>query len=254
MNQESLILTEKAGGIAWIILNRPSAMNSLTLAMMAEIKRAIIAADKDQDVGVIVITGIGRAFCTGLDLKALGDIDFKGGRIEPEYDDIGNDLINAIQSASKIVIAMVNGFCFAGGLEIMLSFDLIVAADNVIFGDTHAKFGLRPSFGLSQRLTRLVGLNKAKEWSFTAQHFTAQEAKEAGLVNIVVPADKLREEVTTLAEKILKNSLETVAAIKSLYNQGWQTTLNEGLEIEAKSYFEINDTNDRLKDFIEKQG
>lgn len=250
MSEEKLILSEKADGIAWITLNRPKSMNSLTPAMMDEWKDAIIAADKDKDVGVIVVRGTGRAFCTGLDLKSLGNIKFKGGAVGPEYDDYGNGVINAIINASKPVIAMVNGFCFTGGLEILLAFDLIVAADNTVFGDTHAKFGLRPSFGMSQRLTRLVGLNKAKELSFTARNFTAQEAKEAGLVNIVAPADKLQEETISLAKSILKNSLQAITALKTMYNQGWQTTLKEGLEIEAKSYFEIDDTNERLKDFL----
>ncbi len=250
MTQEKLVLSEKVDGIAWITLNRPKSMNSLTPAMMHEIRDEIIAAGKDNEVGVIVVTGTGRAFCTGLDLKSLGNIEFKGGAVGPEYDDYGNGLINAIQSSSKVVIAMLNGFCFTGGLEILLSFDLIVAAENAILGDTHAKFGIRPSFGMSQRLPRLVGFNKAKEWSFTARNITAQEAKEAGLINIVVPADKLREEVTLLAGKILKNSPEALKAIKHLYNQGWQMTLKEGLEMEAKTSFEINDTNDRLKDFL----
>lgn len=248
--EEKLVISEKNKGIAWITLNRPQSMNSLTPAMMYEIRDAIIAADNDKEVGVIVVTGTGRAFCTGLDLKSLGNIKFKGGAVGPEYDDYGNGLINAIQAASKVVIAMVNGFCFTGGLEILLSFDLIVATENAIFGDTHAKFGLRPSFGLSQRLSRLVGLNKAKEFSLTSRNFTAQEAKEAGLINSVVSADKLREEVESLANSILKNSPEAIAAIKILYNQGWQTTLKEGLDIEAMTSFDINDTNERLKNFF----
>ncbi|MCX5779886.1 MAG: enoyl-CoA hydratase/isomerase family protein [Firmicutes bacterium] len=252
MTNENLILSDKADGIAWITLNRPDSMNALTPLMLTQLNDALVAAREDEEVGVIVVTGSGRAFCAGLDLKALGKTEFSGGEVEPKYIIYGLRVIDTIIELPKVVIAMVNGFCFTGGLEILLAFDLIVAAEEAYFGDTHARWGIRPSWGMSQRLPRIVGINKAKELSFTARKFTAQEAREMGMVNRVVAADKLKQEVTALAEDILANSLDAVAAIKNLYNRGLATTLKEGLDIEANSHFQIADTNQRLKDFMRK--
>lgn len=251
MTVENLVIKEKATGVAWITMNRPEALNALTPDMMNGVKDAVIEADQDPEVGVIVITGTGRAWCTGLDLKSLGKIQFENGAVGPEIDALGRTFIDAIQSASKVVIAAVNGYVFTGGLELLLSTDIIVASENAEFGDTHCKFGIRPSWGMSQRLPRIIGINRAKYHTFTAKNITAQEARDYGLVSVVVPGDKLREEVESICQAILKNSRETVAACKYMYNNGWQTTLGEGLEeIEYKKTFEINDTNTRLAGFI----
>jgi len=251
MAEEKLVLVEKKDSIAWITMNRPSALNALTIAMMGEVKDAIIEADQDPTIGVIVLTGTGRAWCTGLDLKSLNNIKFSGGAVGAEIDGYGRGFINAVQSASKVVIAMVNGFVFTGGLELLLSTDIIVASEDAQFGDTHCKFGLRPSWGMSQRLPRIIGINRAKYHTFTARNITAQEAKAYGLAQIVVPGDKLREEVEKLCKTVLKNSREAMAANKALYNRGWFTTLREGLEnVEYSQTFDINDTNDRLAGFL----
>ena len=196
-----------------------------------------------------MVTGAGRAYCTGLDLKELDGVDFMGGEVGPTYDNPGNAVIEALRTIPKVVISMVNGLCITGGLETLMGFDLVVASEDAVFGDTHARWGLRPSWGLSQRFPRVVGWMNAKELSFTARFFSAKEAKEMGLVNRVVPADQLRAEVISLASAILKNSLEAVAAIKFLYNQGMPLTLKDALEMEAKTKFVITDTNNRLKSF-----
>ena len=148
---------------------------------------------------------------------------------------------------------MVNGPCITGGLETLLGFDLVVASEEATFGDTHARWGLRPTWGMSQRLPRTVGWMNAKDLSFTARTFTAKEAKEMGLVNWVVPADQLLTEVTSLAKTILKNSRESIAAIKNLYNTGMTMTLQDGLKMEAETKFTITDTNERLKNFVKKK-
>lgn len=251
MSDEKFVLVEKSNGILWITMNRPEALNALTMDMLSGVRDAVLEADKDPEVGVIVITGTGRAWCTGLDLKSLGQIQFKGGAVGSVIDGYGRSFIEAVQSVSKVVIAAVNGFVFTGGLELLLSTDIIVASENAQFGDTHCKFGLRPSWGMSQRLPRIIGINRAKYHTFTAKNITAQEAKEYGLVSLVVPGDQLREEVEKLCQIILKNSREALAANKALYNNGWQTTLREGLEnVEYRQTFEINDTNERLAGFI----
>ncbi len=251
MVKENLVLTETNQGIAWIIMNRPEALNALTLEMIDGVRDAVVAADHDPEVGVIVITGTGRAWCTGLDLKALGQIQFKGGSVGPAIDNCGRALIEAIESASKVVLAMVNGWVFTGGLELLLCTDIIIASEDAQFGDTHCKFGIRPSWGMSQRLPRIIGINRARYHTFTAQNITAHQAREYGLVSAVVPGDQLRAEVEKTAAMIMKNSREAIAANKALYNRGWQTSLREGLEnVEYRQSFDINDTNERLAKFL----
>lgn len=251
MPEQNQVLIETTQGIGWITMNRPEALNALTLEMLDGVREAIVALDQDPEVGVIVVTGTGRAWCTGLDLKALGQIQFKGGAVGPLIDHCGRALIEAIESASKVVIAMVNGWVFTGGLELLLCHDIIIASEEAQFGDTHCKFGIRPSWGMSQRLPRIIGINRARYHTFTAQNISARQALEYGLVSAVVPGDQLRAEVEKTASMIMKNSRQAIAANKALYNRGWQTTLREGLEnVEYRQSFEISDTNARLAKFL----
>ncbi|MEN6463566.1 MAG: enoyl-CoA hydratase/isomerase family protein [Syntrophaceae bacterium] len=247
------ILYGKSEGIAWITFNRPGKMNALCPEMLDEWRDALLAAEKDNEVGVVVVTGSGRAYCSGLDLKALEAEDLKDGAVGPAYDIPGRAVIDTMLNLSKVVIAMVNGVCATGGLETLLAFDLVVASESASFCDSHARWGVRPSWGMSQRLPRTVGLMRARELSFTARFFPASEALQMGLVNRVVPAEKLREETISLAKSILENSLESVAAIKSLYNRGILTTLKEGLRIEEESRFTITDTKLRLGEFLKRK-
>jgi enoyl-CoA hydratase len=250
MSSFTQVIYEKQEGIAWITLNRPDSMNSLTVTMLNEIYKALVLAGKDDDVRVVVVTGAGKAFCAGLDLKSLGATQIEHGAVGPVIDDPARLIINTIKTLPKPVIAMVNGACITGGLELTNYFDLIVASDKAKFGDTHARWGLRPSWGLSQIFPRRIGLLKAKELTFTARLFSADEAERIGLVNKVVPADKLKEEVKNLAKSIMLNSAEAIAAIKSLYNQGMALSEADGLKLEFESQFDISDTNERLKDFL----
>jgi len=251
MKYENLMY-EKDEGIAKITINRPKVMNALSPAVLSEIKAALQEASKDDDVRVVVLTGAGRAYSAGADLLSLEDRKLEGGAIGPILDDPGRDVIDTIQTIPKVVIAMVNGYCLTGALEISLACDLIIASEEAKFGDTHTRWGLRPSWGMSQRLPRTLGLLKAKELSFTAETITAQEAERIGLVNLTVPAEKLEGTVQELARKIMANSLETIAAYKYLYNRGMRDSLEKGLELESKSKFVITDTDERLEKFRKK--
>ena len=246
------LIYEKEGGIARITIDRPDVMNALNPAVLLEIKAAMQEAGKADDVGVVVLTGAGRAFSTGVDLIALGDRRLERGRVGPILDDPARELIDTIQATPKVVIAVVNGYCLTGALEIALACDLIVASEEARFGDTHVRWGFRPSWGMSQRLPYTIGMLKAKELSFTGDMITAREAERIGLVNMVVPAEKLEETVQELAKKIMGNSLEAVAAYKYLYNHSMRDILEKGLELEAKSEFVIGDTEERLKSFRKK--
>ena len=243
------ILYQTAGGVARITMNRPEAMNAITPAMLKELKAAVQAAGKAEEVRVIVLTGAGRAFCAGVDLKALGEVLLTGGKVGDILDIPARKLIDAIRAIPKPVIALVNGFCFTGALEIMLACDLVIASEQAKIGDTHAKWGLRPTWGMSARLPRRVGFLKAKELSFTADAITAQEAERIGLVNLACPVDKLEQALETMVKKIMANSPQSISAYKHLYNTNEAMTLDQSLALEFKSEFQISDTEERLKGF-----
>jgi enoyl-CoA hydratase len=247
------LIMEKGSGVARITLNRPQVMNAFTLAMLGELKTAVETAGQDQEIGVVVITGAGRAFSSGADLASMGDLKLINGRVGQAFDQAANSAIEAIQTVPKVVIAAINGYCLTGALEIALACDLLIASEDAKFSDTHVRWGIRPSWGMSQRLPRRVGWIKAKELSFTADMITASDAERIGLVNKVVPAAKLEESVLEIAGKVLSNSLEAVVAYKYLYNQGMKQTLEEGLELEARTDFIISDTARRIDSFLNKK-
>ena len=152
----------------------------------------------DDAVRVVVLTGEGRAFSSGVDLKALGGRSLEGGSVGDLLDLPARRAIELLTTMPKVVVAKVNGFCFTGALELALACDLVVTADEAKFGDTHAKFGLRPTWGMSQRLIRLVGVARARELSYTARTFTGVEAAEWGLAVRSVPRDELDAAVDEL--------------------------------------------------------
>jgi enoyl-CoA hydratase/carnithine racemase len=243
------ILYQVEGGVCRITMNRPEAMNAITPAMLKELKAAVQAAGKAPEVRVIVLTGAGRAFCAGVDLKALGEVTLTGGKVGDILDIPARELIDAIRSVPKLVVALVNGFCFTGALEIMLACDLVIASEQAKIGDTHAKWGLRPTWGMSARLPRRVGFVKAKELSFTADAITSKEAERIGLINLACPPDKLEEALETVVKKIMANSPQSLEAYKRLYNANETMTLEQSLALEFGSEFQIADTEERLKGF-----
>ncbi|HQJ71151.1 MAG TPA: enoyl-CoA hydratase/isomerase family protein [Spirochaetota bacterium] len=243
------IIYQKKGGVGRITLNRPEAMNAITSYMLSELTIAVGEAGKDADVQVVAITGAGRAFCAGVDLKSLGAKKLERDKVGDILDIPARDLIQAIRTAPKPVVALVNGFCFTGAMELMLACDIVLAAEDAKIGDTHAKWGLRPTWGMTARLPRRVGFLKAKEMSFTAEAVTGREAERIGLINRAVPAERLEETFQELARSIMANSRESVAAYKSLYNTNERMSLDMSLELEFESEFDISDTGERLGQF-----
>lgn len=180
----------------------------------------------------------------------MGDQKLVNGKVGDFLDVPARDLINAIRTVPKVVINLVNGFCFTGALEIMLACDIVIASEDAKIGDTHAKWGLRPTWGMSARLPRRIGYLKAKELSFTAEAITAREAERIGLINLAVPGDKLEEALQDMAGKIMGNSAQSIAAYKQLYNANESMSLDKSLELEFSSDFEITDGLERLSAFI----
>jgi len=243
------IILEKKDGIATITLNRPDALNALDVATLLEIQRVLDDIRNDDAIGVVVITGVGRAFSTGVDLKSIGERKIEEGNVGGEINAAARGVIQTMEEVPKPIIAMINGFCLTGALEIAMGCDMIIASENSRFGDTHVRWGFRPTWGLSQKLPRAVGIMKAKELSFTAEMISAPEAERIGLITKVVTADELESTVRALAESILRNSRDAIAAYKALMNRGFREDLATGLKIEADTSFAINDTEERLKEF-----
>lgn len=248
MSHETIIFTVE-DEVARLTLNRPEVMNAITPEMLVEAEAAIRKAGDDDTARVIVLTGAGKAFCAGVDLKALGDRKIENGKVGDILDIPARALIDAIRAVPKPVIALVNGFCFTGALEIMLACDLVIASDKAKIGDTHARFSLRPTWGMSARLARRVGYLKAKELSFTADAISGSEAERIGLVNISVAPETLEETLQSMVERIKANSADSIAAYKELYNRNESMNLDESLALEFESEFIIPDTEARVAQF-----
>lgn len=243
------ILRQYGNGRAILKLNRPQALNALTPQMLDALSAAIDDAAKEDSVGVIIITGEGRAFSAGVDLKGLGERKLTNGAVGPLLDVPGRRVIRKIETLNKVVIARVNGFCFTGALELALACDLIVVAAEAKLGDTHARYGIRPSWGMSQRLPRRVGALKARELSYTGRTFSGEEALEMGLANFAPPLEHIDQVIDGLCDQILANSRDTVAAYKDLYRATEGMRLDDGLDYESRRDYVIRDTEGRIESF-----
>ena len=218
--------------------------------MLAELKEALEDIANDDTVDVVVLTGSGRAFSAGADIKEMNNVnqDRPTGRGRLHF-----EVNEAIENLDKPVIAAINGYCLTGALETVTACDIIVAAENAVFGDTHARWGLTPGGGMTQRLPRRIGAYKAKEMIFTCETITAREAQQIGLVNKVVATEKLDEAVHELACKILANSQASIRIQKSLINRGLKLDYASGLELEqAESPVQTTDTESRLRSFANR--
>jgi enoyl-CoA hydratase/carnithine racemase len=248
MSAEPSVLVARSGAALTITLNRPEALNAITDEMLGALGDALERAATD-DASVIVLTGAGRAFSAGVDLKALGQRRLDGGKVGDLLDVPARRVTALLTTIPKVVIAKVNGFCFTGALELVLACDLAVAADGAKFGDTHAKFGLRPTWGMSPRLVAAVGVNRARMLSYTARTFTGAEAAEWGLVAQAVPAGELDATVDALVESVAANSPGSLAAYKDLYRESLERGLTDGLTYESVTEYPIADTEERIASF-----
>ncbi len=246
------VVQERRDDVVAISWNRPDAMNALTPAMLTTAGDMVTTAAADTSVRVIVLTGTGRAFSAGVDLKALGSITLRGGSVGDVLDIPARRLIRAIETAPQPVIAQVNGHCFTGALEIALACDLLVMAEEASLGDTHAKWGLRPTWGMSQRLPRRVGWQRARELTYTARTVRGPEALALGLACQVVPAAELDSAVAALCAQIRANSPQAIAASKDLYRATESVNLDDGLAYEAGAEYQIDDSHERLAEFLHR--
>lgn len=231
-----LVLSDISDGVALITLNRPENLNALSSAMSKAIVTAINNATNNDDVRVIVLTANGKAFCAGVDLKELS-VD--GDVLENDA-----DLMASFSNCHKPIIGAINGFAMTGGLELALSCDFLYAAESAKFGDTHAKVGLMPTWGMSQKLPRIIGVQRALELSLSGNFFNAQQALDWGMINKVVPLDDLVKQSMTLAKQIASNDQAAVIGIKALIKDGWKRNLADGMELEIQRSRPHNDSVD----------
>ena len=226
-----LVTIEHDGPVAIVTLNRPEAMNALSRALRAELAAAMRSVDADDAIRAVVLTGAGsRAFTAGLDLKELGEDTSNLGAANAEGAE--QNPVKAIEQCRKPVIGAINGVAITGGFEVALACDILIASENARFADTHARVGIMPGWGLSQKLSRTIGLSRAKELSLSGNFLDAATACQWELVNRVVPADELLATAKRLAHDIAGADPKMVLAYKQLIDDGYALPFGEGLALE----------------------
>ena len=246
------LLVNLENNILTITLNRPEALNAYRPEMLIEIREIIIKTEDDPSVAVIVIEGAGKAFSAGVDLKVLQGFDPEAGKIGDLFDKPAALAWDTFRKSRCPIIAKVHGACFTGALEMALHCDFIFTTLDTKFGDTHAKFGLRPTWGMSQTLSQAIGVRKAKDMSFSARTVLGDEAVRLGIANEAVEdKDALDALVDKRASQIASNSQASVSAFKDLYNVAQSgLSMDDALKEEfSREYPDIKDTNDRLAGF-----
>lgn len=245
------ILVETRGKVGLVRLNRPQALNALNSQLISELTAALQAFDKTDDIGAIVVTGSDKAFAAGADIKEMQNLSFADAFAKDFLKDWEG--INAIR---KPVIAAVSGYALGGGCELAMMCDFIIAADNAKFGQPEITLGVIPGMGGTQRLARFVGKAKAMDMVLTGRMMDAAEAERSGLVSRVVATDALLDEALKAAEKIASFSLPSVMMAKDAVNSAFETSLQEGLKYERRSFhalFATEDQKEGMTAFVEKR-
>ena len=252
---EALIYTRE-GPVAWLRLNRPEAMNSLSLSVVGRLEELLPQIAADDEVRVVVITGTGPAFCAGADLKEVLATDSLPPGEEDFLDRICYKVMNPLRDLPKPVIAALNGVTMAGGLELAMCCDLVVASNKAKIGDAHANFGVYPGAGGAAVLPRLIPQNVAKYLLFTGKTLSADEMKAYGLVNQVVPAEELVQAVNELAGLLASKSPIALRRMKEVANASLDKSRNAALEHEQvllRKHQRSYDMAEGLRAFREKR-
>lgn len=246
------LLVETDGAVGIITLNRPDALNALNSKLCAELVDQLAAWEADANIGCVIITGAGRAFAAGADIKEMAPQSY----MDVYKRDMFGAFEQALSSFRKPLIAAVNGFALGGGCELAMLCDFILASEAAKFGQPEINLGVMPGIGGTQRLTRYVGKSKAMEMCLTGRMMDAAEAERAGLVSRVLPADKLLEEAKTAAKKIAAQSRPIAMMTKETVNAAYETTLRQGIMLERRlfhSMFATDDQKEGMAAFVEKR-
>ena len=246
------LIVEIEDSVALIRLNRPDALNALNSALMAELAQAVAAADGNDQVRCIVLTGSEKAFAAGADVREMVDKTF----VDVFKDDLFGPAVDTILRVRKPIIAAVSGFALGGGCELAMICDFIIASDTAKFGQPEINLGVVAGMGGTQRLTRLVGKSKSMDMHLTGRFMDAAEAERCGLVSRVVPVTDLIDEALNAARKIAQKSNLAVMAVKEAVNRAQEGSLREGLLFERRLFhalFATEDQKEGMTAFVEKR-
>lgn len=233
---------EVEGAVAVLTINRPKALNALNSAVLDELNEAIDAVDLNE-VRALIITGAGeKSFVAGADIGEMSSLTKEQGEA---FGKKGNDVFRKIETLPIPVIAAVNGFALGGGCEISLACDIRICSENAVFGQPEVGLGITPGFGGTQRLARTIGVGMAKQLIYTARNIKAPEALRIGLVNAVYPIEELMGAAKKMASIIASNAPIAVRNCKKAINDGLQTDIESGVEIEKKLFGDCFETEDQ---------
>lgn len=227
---EPVLLVQRDGGVATLTLNRPKAMNALSRELRAALADAFATFAYDPDVRVAIVTGAGRAFCAGLDLKELGRGEGPVGAPRGQEP----DLMKAMREFKGPIIGAINGVAVTGGFELALACDVLVASTEARFADTHARVGIMPGWGLSQKLSRVIGIYRAKELSLTGNYLDAKTADAWGLVSRVVAPSDLLPACKKLASDMLSVPDTALRAYKRIIDDGFALPFDAAMKLERE--------------------
>ncbi|HYK75172.1 MAG TPA: enoyl-CoA hydratase-related protein [Pseudoneobacillus sp.] len=245
------ILTSTDGPIAHIQLNRPKVLNALNRRMVSEILHALEDFDRDNNIRVILLSGVGRAFAAGADIDEMASVNSTELELLNQFTDW-----DRIAWIKKPVIGVVHGFALGGAFELALCCDLLWAANDAEFGFPEVNLGIMPGAGGTQRLTKLVGKTKALEWLLTGARISAQEAAQFGIVNKLISKEVLFEEAIKFAHTLAKQPPISIRYIKEAVLKAVDHSLYEGMQFERKNFsllFSTEDQKEGMKAFIEKR-
>ncbi|MEJ2410596.1 MAG: enoyl-CoA hydratase/isomerase family protein [Novosphingobium sp.] len=252
---DSSVLVDTRDGAVWVTLNRPAALNAITPDVVAGITKALALAD-DPVIKAVVLIGTGRAFCAGADLKYVNSTTESDEAGTAQFLDSILDMMARIETCPRPVIAAVNGLALAGGLELVLCCDLVIAARSAKLGDAHANFGLLPGGGGSVRLPRKIGPTRAKYLMFTGDFLPAEDLVACGLVNEVVDDAELTSAVERLVDKLASKSSLVLRRMKALVDDGLEQPKDVALKSEllvSEVHVHSHDLKEGLAAFGEKR-
>ncbi|MBA9038300.1 enoyl-CoA hydratase/carnithine racemase [Bacillus aryabhattai] len=251
---KKFVRVEKEEKTAIVTIDNPP-LNVMSQTVVQQLEETYEELSKDPDVITIILTGAGeRAFMAGADIKEFPQLMGQSG-IKEEFMKT-HSVLQKLENIEKPTIVVLNGLTFGGGCELSLTADIRIAEEHAQIGLPEVKLGLFPGGGGTQRLPRVIGVSKAKEWMFAGSPVSAEEALHAGFVNHVTPKGKGLEKAKELAKKFNRHSLPSLSRIKTAVNEGINRTLSEGLELEAELFeevFQTEDIKEGVSAFIEKR-
>ena len=253
MMSEEILVSEDSGGVCYLRLNRPEAMNALSIELIDHLIEELIRVEKDPEIKVLVLTGTGAAFCAGADLKSTAQVMEPG---QPDAVDRIVTLFNTLRAMPMPVIAAINGITLAGGLELLMCCDIVYAARSAIMGDGHANYGVFPGGGGAAVLPRLIPPCQAKELLFTGGMVDVQQMMQWGLINRVCDDDELIPTVDKLAKTISEKSPLVLKRMKAIANRSQDKSLEDALRDELlmlRDHGRSFDLREGLDAFINKR-